>query len=165
MLFDEPIDRAYAQHIGDLKEVAYRQKAPDYLRPMAGALELVAALDAAGWKQAIATSAPRANVTLMNDLFNFGRWIPVQMCIEDVSRGKPDPELFLLAAERSEVVPGWCIVVEDSPSGIVAAQAAGMASIGVTTTRTADELKHADQVVNSLVELTPRDFDRLLDQS
>lgn len=165
MLFDTPLSPEYAQQIGDRKEVAYRQKAPGYIRPIAGALELVAALSVAGWKQAIATSAPRANVELMNDLFGFSRWIPVQLCIDDVSHGKPDPETFLLAAERSGVVPGQCVVVEDSPSGIMAARTAGMASIGVTTTRAAGELKQADRVVESLAELTPRDFDRLLAQS
>lgn len=165
MLFDTPLSPEQVQHLGDRKEAAYRQKAPNYVRPIVGALELVAALSSAGWKQAIATSAPRANLVLMNDLFDFSRWIPVQLCVDDVSRGKPDPETFLLAAERSEVAPERCVVVEDSPSGIMAARTAGMASIGVTTTRTADELKQANRVVESLAELTPHDFDRLLAQS
>jgi beta-phosphoglucomutase len=165
MIFDAPLSQELVQELGDHKEALYRKEARELLRPISGALELVAALHTAGWKQAIATSAPRLNLVLTDDMFDFNRWIPVQLSVSDVSRGKPDPEIFLLAAERSGVMPERCVVVEDSPAGIMAARSAGMASIGVATTHEAGELKQADRVVESLEELSPHDFERLLDPS
>ncbi len=127
MIFDSPLSQELVQELGDHKETLYRKEARELLRPIGGALDLVAALHTAGWKQAIATSAPRPNLVLTDDMFDFNRWIPVQLSVSDVSRGKPDPEIFLLAAERSGVMPERCVVVEDSPAGIMAARSAGMA--------------------------------------
>jgi sugar-phosphatase len=69
---------------------------------------------------------------------------------EDASRGKPDPEGFLLAAERLGVRREECMAIEDALEGIAAGKAAGMRCIGVTTTRPAERLSQADLVVESL---------------
>jgi sugar-phosphatase len=71
----------------------------------------------------------------------------------DVSRGKPDPEGYLAAARRLGVDPAEALVVEDAPPGIEAARAAGMASVGVTSTHAREELSAADVVIDSLEEL------------
>jgi len=76
----------------------------------------------------------------------------VLVTADQVSRGKPDPEPFLTAAERLGVPPGRCLVVEDAPSGLTAARAAGMATLAVTTTTPADDL-HADAVVTNLADV------------
>jgi beta-phosphoglucomutase len=73
----------------------------------------------------------------------------------DVTRGKPDPQVFQLAAERLGVTAGMCAVVEDAVHGIEAAGRAGMASIALTGTTTRDRLSHADLVVDSLRQLSP----------
>jgi beta-phosphoglucomutase-like phosphatase (HAD superfamily) len=72
----------------------------------------------------------------------------------DVTRGKPDPQVFQIAGERLGVPPDQCVVVEDAPAGIEAANRAGMASVGLTGTATRAELAHARLVVNSLSELS-----------
>ncbi|HZC25872.1 MAG TPA: HAD-IA family hydrolase [Actinopolymorphaceae bacterium] len=77
---------------------------------------------------------------------------PVMVTADDVCRGKPDPEPFLLGAARLDVAPSRCLVVEDSPAGLAAARAAGMATVGVTTTHPARDL-HADHVVEGLQNL------------
>jgi len=78
---------------------------------------------------------------------------------EDVHRGKPDPEVFLVAAAKLNVPPSHCIVVEDAVHGIEAARAAGMKSMGVT--RNGKPLP-ADLAMHSLAELAPDAFDNLL---
>ena len=70
--------------------------------------------------------------------------------VEDVERGKPHPDPFLLAAQRLGVDPADCLVCEDAPSGIIAAKAAGCAVLAVTTTSPAEELTAADLVVGAL---------------
>ena len=69
---------------------------------------------------------------------------------EDATQGKPDPEGFLVAAQRMGVRPAECVVIEDAPEGIAAGKAAGMRCIGVSTTRPAERLSEADLVVAAL---------------
>lgn len=73
---------------------------------------------------------------------------------DDVTRKKPDPQIYLLTAERLGVPPERCVVVEDAPAGVQAAKAAGMACLAVTTSVTADELEGADRVVGTLAEVS-----------
>ncbi|MCG8450479.1 MAG: HAD family phosphatase [Pirellulales bacterium] len=80
----------------------------------------------------------------------------------DVTRGKPDPQVFQIAAERLSVPPAQCCVVEDAPAGIEAANRAEMTSIALTGTATRDQLAHADLVVDSLRELSPKVIVKLL---
>jgi mannitol-1-/sugar-/sorbitol-6-phosphatase len=89
---------------------------------------------------------------------------PVMVTAEDVSRGKPDPEGYLAAAERLGVKPEEAVVVEDAPPGLEAGRAAGAATVGVTSTHAAAELTAADVVISTLEEL-PAVFTRELDAS
>jgi beta-phosphoglucomutase-like phosphatase (HAD superfamily) len=84
----------------------------------------------------------------------------------DVTRGKPDPQVFLLAADRLGIPATRCAVVEDAPLGIAAAKAAGMASVGLASTgRNRTMLAAADLAVDSLSELGPATLRRLILQS
>jgi mannitol-1-/sugar-/sorbitol-6-phosphatase len=76
----------------------------------------------------------------------------VLVTADDVRRGKPDPEPYLLGAQRVGVDPARCLVVEDAPAGLAAARAAGMPAIGVTTTHAATDLD-AHVVVEGLQNL------------
>ena len=91
------------------------------------------------------------------------RTVTVVVTEEDVERGKPHPDAFLLAAERCGVDPKRCVVIEDAPSGLAAARAAGMKCIGVAGTRKGEELHQADLVVDSLMELDVMAIERLLE--
>ncbi len=77
---------------------------------------------------------------------------------DHVTRGKPNPQVFRLAAERLGVPSIECVVIEDALVGVQAAIRAGMKVYAVTTTRTREELHHADRVVDSLEELRLDDF-------
>ena len=86
----------------------------------------------------------------------------------EVTRGKPDPQVFLMAAERAGVEPARSVVIEDAVPGIEAARRAGMASIGfISTGRTREEFERAaaDLIVGSLRELTPEAIERLMEGS
>jgi beta-phosphoglucomutase-like phosphatase (HAD superfamily) len=74
---------------------------------------------------------------------------------DDVTRGKPAPDIFLKAADALGRNPAKCIVIEDAPQGIKAALAAGMKVIAVTTSRPRAELSSAHRVVEALSELDP----------
>jgi HAD superfamily hydrolase (TIGR01509 family) len=147
------------RQVGERKEEHYRDLlAAGGVEPLPGAREWVGALHAAGWRQAIASSAPRLNVEAMRSGLPFTHVMAAVVGAEDVRAGKPDPEVFLVAAERVGAGPGRCVVVEDAAAGIEAARRAGMRTIGVGR----GALENADIVVRSLTELAPDAFDRLL---
>jgi len=90
-------------------------------------IELLGILKKSGCKTAIATGSSRQSVEPVIKLFELE--INALVTAEDVTRGKPNPDLFLLAAEKLGVLPGDCVVVEDSDAGVAAARAAGMMSM------------------------------------
>jgi beta-phosphoglucomutase len=148
-----------AVRIAEAKEADYRRLAQQHgLAPLPGAREWVTALKAAGWRQAIATSAPRANADVMLAALGMTSMFDALVVAEDVSHGKPDPEVFLTAAARVGVPPSRSIVVEDAATGIEGARRAGMKCIGVNARRSLG----ADLNVTSLVELPPGAFNDLI---
>jgi beta-phosphoglucomutase-like phosphatase (HAD superfamily) len=82
---------------------------------------------------------------------------------EDVTVGKPEPDVFLTAAAKLDVLPSRCVVIEDAPQGVEAARRAQMRVIAVTTSQPAAKLAGADRIIASLEELSPNDVDALLD--
>ena len=78
---------------------------------------------------------------------------PVLVTADDVRRGKPDPEAYLLAAQRLGVQPAQCAVIEDAPAGIEAADAAGMRTIAVATTHNPQALSKADFIVREIANV------------
>jgi beta-phosphoglucomutase len=145
--------------IADAKEVEYRRLAAEHgLTPLPGAADWLQRLHAAGWKQAIASSAPRLNVDVMLAALHLGVYFDAVVSSEDVTRGKPDPDVFLVAAARLGVQPSRAIVVEDAAAGVEAARRAGMRSIGVSRTT----VLPADVFVRSLADLPVDAFEKLI---
>jgi HAD superfamily hydrolase (TIGR01509 family) len=153
------VDAGRVRRIGDEKEGEFRRLADVHgLTPLPGAREWLSALRAAGWKQAIASSAPRANVEMMLRVAALEDFFDAIVSADDVTIGKPDPQVFLRAAEKVHVPPSRCIVVEDAAAGIEAARRAGMRCIGMKKNAPLE----ADVFVKSLVDLPPDAFERLL---
>jgi sugar-phosphatase len=124
-------------------------KALDGIVAVRGAAQLLAALNDLQW--AAVTSGPRA--LMQARLQAAGLPVPaVLIAAEDVRRGKPDPEGFLLAATALEVPAESCVVIEDSPAGVAAGKAAGAVVIGITTTHATEALRAADRIVTDLFE-------------
>jgi len=142
--------------LDDRKEALFRQMLQADFSPMPGAVRLLEALRNAGLALGVGSSGPPENVDLVLDRLSERSLWGAVVTGKDVTRGKPDPQVFLMAAERLGVLPARCAVIEDAPPGIAAAKAAGMASVGlVSTGRTRALLSQADLVVDSLDELTP----------
>lgn len=115
-----------------------------------GAARLLAAAPAGRWAVVTSAGRPLAQVRLgAAGIGTVGIAAPALVTIDDVSRGKPDPEPFLLGAKLLGVPPERCLVFEDAPAGLAAARAAGAMTVAVTTTHTADELD-ADVIVPDL---------------
>ena len=148
------------ERVGDAKEALYRQHVVQQgIEPLPGVSQWVRRLHQQEWRQAIASAAPRKNVKTILEALHTADCFEAIVSAEDVHRGKPDPEVFLVAAAKLNVTPSHCIVVEDALHGIEAARAAGMKSIGVTGN---GKPLPADLATHSLVELAPNAFDNLL---
>lgn len=162
-------DRRYSDaEIADLdakKEAAYRRIIETDFPAMPGVHRLLQSLHDAGLALAMGSSGPPENADLVLDRLHARPLFATVVTGTDVTRGKPDPQVFLLAAQRLGVPPARCAVVEDAPLGIAAAQAAGMTSIGlVSTGRTRGSLSAADLVVGSLEGLSPAIITKLIDR-
>jgi beta-phosphoglucomutase len=147
-----------------VKEARYRELLANSFPELAGAGELVDALAAAKVRIAIGSSGPPPNVDLAIDKLARRNKFSAIVTGRDVTRGKPDPQVFLLAAERLGLPPARCCVIEDAPAGIEAAHRAGMKCIAVTSTgRTAEEQGAADLIVPTLRNVTPMRIQQLID--
>jgi beta-phosphoglucomutase len=130
------------------------------------ALRFVQAVGALGWPMAVASSSKNANQMMRQIHLGGGRSLldafSVNVCGRDLRRGKPDPEIFLVAAAELRVAPSHCFVVEDAPAGVEAARAGRMMALGVARLRDAALLRaaKADLVVTSLDEIA---IDKLAD--
>jgi HAD superfamily hydrolase (TIGR01509 family) len=136
----------------------------DRLEPRPGARGALERLAASGLRLALATASPRSLVAITFERLPWEGFFGAVVTGDEVARGKPAPDLFLLAARRLGVPPEACVVVEDAPAGVGAARAAGMRSVGVPDPRyhRPHELP-ADLVLTRLDELGPDDVHRLLD--
>lgn len=146
---------AKVRELDDRKEAYYREIIRANFPTMDGAADLVHALADAGFKLAVGSSGPPENVALVLEMFSGGARFKAAVTGVDVTRGKPDPQVFLLAAERLGIPPADCAVVEDAVHGITAARRAGMTAIALTGTLERHELGEADTVVDSLRQLSP----------
>jgi beta-phosphoglucomutase len=147
------------QRVGDSKEALYRRLVREGgLAPLPGAADWVRRLQQENWRQAIASSAPRANLDVVLEVIGLAGCFQAMASAEDVIAGKPDPQVFLTAASRLAIPPSQCVVVEDAAAGVEAARRAGMRSIGVSR----KESLAADVAVSSLAELAPDVFAKLL---
>ena len=143
--------------LADRKEAAFREILEADFPTMPGAKALLESLSGAGFALAVGSSGPPENIELVLRELGARPLFGAVVTASDVTRGKPDPQVFLLGAERLGVPPSRCVVVEDAAPGLAAAKAAGMKSIGLASTgHTREELAAADLVVDSLAELSPR---------
>ena len=148
---------------GERKEVLYREIIAADFTPMPGAVALIDALVDAGFALGVGSSGPPENIALTLEKLDRANRFSGIVTGADVDRGKPDPQVFLMGAERLGLPPARCAVIEDAPHGIEAANRAGMASIALTSTTTREVLAAADLVVDHLDELTPERIAALID--
>jgi HAD superfamily hydrolase (TIGR01509 family) len=140
------------------KEALFRELYAPHIRPVDGLIEFLDKLKAQRMPCAIATSAPRANVDLTLEKTGTKAYFDIILDESFVTRGKPDPEIYLKTAEALKLPPSQCIVFEDSISGIRAATTAGCRVVGITTTHTKEEFPPVDQVIDDFKGLEPQEL-------
>ncbi|MGW4981707.1 HAD family hydrolase [Streptomyces mirabilis] len=125
------------------------------LQPVPGAVQLLEKLAADEVPYCVASSGSHERIRVGHRKTGLDRWFDEGRVFssQDVGRGKPAPDLFLYAAERMGVAPERCVVVEDSPLGVRAANAAGMDVYGFTAMTPAAKLIGATQLFSELGEL------------
>jgi len=148
--FGQKISLDELEKITEKKQVLYRKNVVKNIRPMPGAVELIRSLNQNGVKTAIASSAVRANIDVI--LRGLGIENEFQAIVHgtEVAEGKPSPLIFQLAAQKLDVKPGDCVVIEDAIAGVAAAKRAGMKCLAVTNSHPGKSLKKADLIVDSL---------------
>jgi len=157
--------------ISDRKEQLFRQAVRGHAQLLPGVLAWLERLKpvlsvsegVAAMRQAIASSAPPANIDAVVDELGLRRYFDAIVSGFDLP-GKPDPAVFLEAAHRIGVPPERCVVVEDAVAGVQGAKRAGMKCVAVTTTNPAQALTGADVIVERLDALPLDTFERLLEQ-
>ncbi|MGD9896354.1 MAG: HAD family hydrolase [Candidatus Methylacidiphilaceae bacterium] len=125
-----------------------------------GALAWCRDLAALSVPAAIGSSTQRANIELVLEKLALRPFFRTIVAAEDVSLGKPDPEVFLLAASLLRVPPDRCVVFEDAPAGVEAAKRAGMRVVALTTTRPPEALREADRILSDLSASSPCEIER-----
>ncbi len=154
-------DPAQIAALADRKEVLYREIcAKDGVQPLPGAKEWIEQLRAAGIRCAIGSATSRRNIDFLLRQFGLDSSFDVIAAAEDASKSKPDPEVFLVAAQKLGADPARCVVFEDAPMGVAAARAAGMRVIAVQTTNPPEALAAADRIVERLDALSVEEMGR-----
>ncbi|MDD4931985.1 MAG: HAD family phosphatase [Methylacidiphilaceae bacterium] len=149
--------------LGVRKEVHFREiVAETGITLCPGAREWAQWLASRAVPTAIASSTQRANIDLVLEKLALRPFFPTIVAAEDVSRGKPDPEVFLVAAARLRVPPHRCVVFEDAPAGVEAGKRAGMKVVALTTTRAPEVFREADLIIADLSASTPSEIERWL---
>ena len=141
------------------KEEIYRKMYRSDIAPITGLQDFLEELHKHKIAMAIATSGIQVNIDFMFDHVPIKKYFKKIVNSGDVSKGKPDPEIFLKAAEVLHIPTENCIVFEDSRAGVRAGKSAGMKVVALTTTHTPEELKEADLVIKDYNEI---DFERLM---
>ena len=158
ILEGKELSKERIDELSDWKEQRYREIFADTIKLSDGAENLFNELKEAGFKLAIGSSTPKENLDFVMEHLKIEHHFETIVSMKDVTRGKPAPDTFLLAAKNLNLEPEDCIVIEDSLAGLEAAIAANMPVIALTTTRRQDELTQADMIVAGLHELGAKDF-------
>jgi beta-phosphoglucomutase len=166
-LFGNRFHTAEVEDIGKRKEDYYRDAAREQgVVLLPGVAALLEGLRSAGFRQAIGSSAPRENVDLILQLTGTAEYFAGISASEDAQRGKPDPQVFLIAAQHIGIAPAHCVVLEDAVAGVQAARNGGMRVIAVTFVGHHSEEKlraaGADRVVATLAEVDAGEVKRLV---
>lgn len=163
-------DLSLAQEMSDQKEALYRSIVAEKGVPLIDGVEqFLQSLCDAGIECAIGSSTPRKNLEVTVEKLGFGKYFKTFAASEDVSNGKPAPDVFLVAAERLGLPPQDCVVFEDSVAGIQAGVAAGMKNVAVSTTNSSDfwrcaqanPKERADLIIENFLNLSAVDIKKM----
>lgn len=140
--------------LGDRKEIHFRHFIKEGITALPGVTDLLCGLHEASIPQALASSTPIENITLISDILHLRRYLSVFISGDMVAHGKPAPDIFLKAADALGIDPRFCLVIEDAVAGVQAAHAAGMLCIAVAGDRDILGLHEAELMVRTLQDVS-----------
>jgi beta-phosphoglucomutase len=150
------LEPAQLKKYADEKEALFRSLYADTIKAIDGLEDFLKLLDKYQIDRAIATSAPIGNVNFTLEKTGLRKYFTTILDESFVSKGKPNPEIYLKTAAALNYKPEHCIVIEDSLSGVKSGKAAGCKVVGITTTHSAAELSETDYVIDNFSELDPK---------
>ena len=151
------------QALGERKESVFRENIKGKAKLLPGIEKALKNFSEWDLKQVIASSAPPKNIEVLVKELKIGKYFDALVSGWDIP-GKPDPGVFLKAAQQVGVSPGKCVVIEDAVAGVQGAKNAGMKCIAVTTTNTVEALTKADLIYDSLEDFEQRSLLALFEQ-
>jgi beta-phosphoglucomutase family hydrolase len=157
------VNQKLVEQWADLKEIYYREMVKDKLQPLPGVIKLLKELNKNKFKLAIGSSGPPNNVDLTLNTLKIRDYFNVITTAADVLRGKPEPDVFLITAQKLNLKPQNCVVIEDAPVGITAAKRANMKVIALQTTYSKKDLINASITVQDLRFITIDDILKLIE--
>jgi beta-phosphoglucomutase len=166
-----PVSEVQCEAHSRRKEVLYRESVRSAPPIMEGAPALLRDLCRAGFRLAVGSSGPKENVELIVRAMQAEPMFAALVTAEDVTRGKPAPDVFLVAASRLGLSPQRCVVIEDAPAGIAAAREAGAIAVALLSTHRADDFPATGspagphRLVRRLAEIHPEILRDLLTAS
>ena len=152
-IYQRQMDDEEAMKYAQEKEAIYRKLYAPHIKPVEGLLELLEKLRSLSIPMAIATSGIQVNIDFLFEHIPIRSYFDVIVNSAHITKGKPDPEIYIKTAELLKVSPADCLVFEDAVVGINSAKAAGMKVVGVLTTHTAAELSGADVLIKDFSEM------------
>jgi beta-phosphoglucomutase family hydrolase len=161
-ILGEEIPQHEIAAIANDKEESFRRRIGSNLKPLPGVIALLKSLKEHRFKMALASSAPMENIQLLTQSLGIDGYFQSVISDEDVTEGKPSPQVFRLASQKLGVKPENCIVIEDAITGIAAAKRAGMHCLAVTNTHPRSSLMEADLIVDTLEAVSGDDLEGLL---
>ena len=157
-LLKREITREEIIEMEEEKEEIYRGFYKPFLSPAPGLMDFLALLKANGIKTALGTSAGPGNIDFILDGLGIRAEFDAVIGGAEVTKGKPDPEIYVRAAGLVHVRPEDCWVIEDSLQGIEAGLSAGMKVVGMTTSHSSQELSHTHITSPDFVDLFQKMF-------
>jgi len=160
-LFPNQYTFAEKNELGNQKEALYREQFKDEVELIPGARDFLQTLHDSGVATGIGTAAPKENMDFVIDSLQLHDYFQAFVHSGMVSKGKPDPEVFLQVADQLGVTLQNCIVFEDSPTGAAAGSNGGADVVVITTTHTPNEFQGIDKVIGFINDYT--DVDRFFE--
>lgn len=151
----EKFNEAFAKDLTKMKRDKFLTDIKAYVKPIPGGFELVKQCKDAGLTLVIGSQNERELLEAAVDTYGIRQYFNTILSLQDVKNKKPDPELFLLAMQRTNIPSELAIVIEDSAHGITAGNAAGCKTIAVLSNSTKEEMTHATLIVEKIQDLTP----------
>lgn len=162
-VFKKDFSPEEADKLGEEKEAIYRELHQKDMVPVKGLISFLQKLKENNISIAVATNAPLSNLNFILERTQTKQYFDDLIYAKMVSKGKPDPEIYLKAAEKLDMPPARCIVMEDSTTGVEAGLRAGMKVVALTTTHSPEELANTHLVIPDFENLTPEKLASLLD--